>query len=910
MKARTTFIILIISISTLVAGCSHGPSRWVNPFVGTDLHGHTTPAAILPFGQIQAGPDTRLEGWDGCSGYHYSDDTLYGFSHTHLSGTGCEDLGDILLMPIGQKPEEGIEGKWYRSHFSHDNEKARPGYYRVMLDSDKTITEITLNQRCAYHRYFFSDGIENGLVIDLDHRDKLRNYQISYDGTRVSGFRVSDAWNPDQKCFFALRPTIPFESVAYNIDSTKLVCLWPEGTRKAEVRVAISGVDIQAALSNLENYGQSTFDKVESQALAAWNTELGKIEVRGLSKAEKTKFYTALYHCMTAPYLWSEPDGRYRGQDDSIHTAENGHEVYTVFSLWDTYRALHPLMTLIEPQKTEDWIYTMQQHYDQGGELTMWELCGHETHCMIGYHAAPVILEALTHGILDRWTPAQKSRLLEAMTATANLPMLGRTEYARDGYISSEFDNESVSKTLEYAYDDWCIAEFARQTGNDSIYAQYLRRSESWRNMMDDHGFMHARRNGGWLTPFDPAEVNNHYTEANCWQYSTYVPHNVYGWIEALGGNEQAEALLDSLFYTTAKTSGRDQADITGLIGMYAHGNEPSHHAAFLYTYLGRPEKTQQLVDRICSELYGTGPDGLCGNEDCGQMSAWYVMAAMGFYPVCPGLGEYVTVQPRFNKVVIHGSQCDWVIKKSTWKAGCFMTLDNNGGFQFYDRSRSDCPHSSITTVPTFSTWNADCDSLKITSSYEIRYTLDGTEPDSTSPRYNGAIPTPCDMIVKAKAFGKSGASHTVTHQVRKFIQDRTLKYITYPAQQYSEGGENLLIDRQDGTANYKLGGWQGWQGDMEAEITLQEPRYVRQVSVGCLSDNRAWIFFPKAIVVDGTAHTITPGEDKTRTTFSVPVGKTCQTLRVKVINYGALPSWHISAGEQAWLFIDEISVE
>lgn len=911
MKRIVFVSVLIISVCVTMTSCRKQLTSYVNPFVGTDGHGHTTPAAIIPFGQIQVGPDTRQNGWDGCSGYHYSDDTIFGFSHTHLSGTGCEDLGDIMVMPFSST--EGIEtdSKWYRSHFSHNHESAKPGYYQVALDRDHINVELTLNERCAYHQYAYRSGKGNGFVLDLRHRDKLREWQMEYDGKTIMGYRTSDAWNPSQKCYFALGTDVPLERVELSADSTMAVCYWPEGTKRPHVYVAISGVDKMGALCHLVDYGYQDFGDVREAANDMWNAELGKILVKGGSREARRNFYTSLYHCMTSPYVWSDADGRYMGTDGLVHNCDSAHTMYTVFSLWDTYRALHPLMALLDSARTDSWIYSMQNHYEQGGELTMWELWGHETRCMIGYHAAPVILEAYRNGVLDRRTDEQKRALLEGMMATANLPVLGRTEYGRDGYLSSEFDNESVSKTLEYAYDDWCIAQYAKAIGEDSIYDIYIRRSQSWKNILDENGFMHPKRNGGWLTPFEPTEVNNHYTEANSWQYSSYVPHDVYGWIAAMGGAEKAEAFLDSLFSTSVGTTGRQQADITGLIGLYAHGNEPSHHAAFLYAYLNRPEKMQSIVDRVCRDLYTSRPDGLCGNEDCGQMSAWFVMSAMGLYPVCPGSGEYVTVKPQFEKILFKGDAKQFEIVAKNWPVGKFAVWEKSG-FAFHDASAVVLPvGDAVTAVPTFSDWNPSVERLSIISRDKVFYTLDGKVPDTNAKPFQSAINADKDMLIKAVAYNPTmGYSKVVSHQVRRFIQDKKLAYRMAPADQYSEGGENLLIDRQTGAVNYKLGGWQGWQSDMAVDIDLLKEKYVRQVRVGYLSDQRAWIFPPKRVEVAGKVVEVTYDGDLFRGEVVVPVGATMRNLSVKVTNYGAMPEWHISAGEQAWLFIDEITVE
>ena len=629
---KRAFIILLAVV--LFAACGEKTlTSYVNPFVGTDGHGHTFPGAIVPFGQIQPSPDTRLEGWDGCSGYHYSDDTIYGFSHTHLSGTGCEDYGDVLLMPADiddiQKMDFGPNMRnVYKHHFQHKNETAKAGYYKVMLDDNGlpcTIVELTADRRVAYHRYTYTQDIDNLLIIDLNHRDVLLDGDISLteDGLIV-GHRHSSAWNPDQHLFFAIRANVPFKDVAVSSDCTQARIMF-EKAKQVELQVAISGVDIDGAIANLAT-SQYTFDEARRGADSTWEAALGKLKVEGGTDEQKRCFYTALYHCMTSPYLWSDADGRYRGTDNEIHTVDPGREVYTVFSLWDTYRALHPLLTQIEPERTVDFVYTAMKNFEQGGELPMWELASHETHCMIGYHAVPMMLEAYIHlaepdGTLAGYTPKQ---MLDAMVATSNRTEAHRA-YAAQGYLSSEIDNESVSKTLEYAYDDWCIAQMAEMAGDTATARTYWIRSQSWQNIIDSNGFAHAKRNGGWVTPFDPTEVNNHYTEANSWQYSTYVPHDFFSWVKLVGGKDKAIEFLDSLFEGNNAMSGRDQADVTGLIGMYAHGNEPSHHAAWLYSMLGQPEKTEKYVHKILNELYTSKPDGLCGNEDCGQMSDGHV---------------------------------------------------------------------------------------------------------------------------------------------------------------------------------------------------------------------------------------------------------------------------------------------
>ena len=955
------FLLIAVCAGVLLAACETNLTQYVNPLVGTDFHGHTYPGAIAPYGQIQPSPDTRLEGWDGCSAYHYSDDTIYGFSHTHLNGTGCEDYGDILLMPV-----MAPRGRWtfspdmpqeeYCSQFSHRSEKAAPGYYRVVLDHNRVMVELTASRRVACQRYTFPSSDPKGFIIDLRHRDQVLNTGLQYDKENglITGWRESNAWNPRQKCFFALTCNRPIKEVKYYANKQKALVVLDDNCKNVEVYVALSGVDCDGAVQNLATRGDDDFVALRSQTRRLWEKMLSKVEVQGGSRKEKKNFYTALYHCYTSPYLWSDVDGRYRGMNDSILSVDRtpsgkpAHEVYTVFSLWDTYRALHPLMTILEPNTTEDWIYTMLKQYETGGELTMWELSAYETHCMIGYHACPVILEAYRAGVLDKWRPQEKLELLTAMTVTAN-----RTEeqqaYASQGYMDSQVDNESVSKTVEYSYDDWCIATYAQALATDpqmhlsdsaanwckSVYAQYMRRANSWRNLMDAQGFMHARRNGGFTTPFDPTEVNNHYTEANSWQYSTYVPHDVKGWIAMMGGEKKAESFLDSLFNSNSETSGRDQSDITGMVGQYAQGNEPSHHAAYLYAYVGAPEKLDATVHQILDDLYSPYPDGLCGNEDCGQMSAWYVMSAMGFYPLCPGSGEYVTCTPLFDKITIHREgQPDLVIDKSQWQPGKFWHNE-----ELCDTSANLFDSQQIVPpAPYFENWQPRFeDSTFVTlhtlaaessSNVTIYYTLNGLRPDTNSIRYTTPILLKNDAIINAVSYDKQhGYSNVVCQKLKRYVADKRLRYITKPAPQYSENGPDGLIDKIYGSTNYRIGGWQGWQNNMEVVIDLLQNRTVTSVGVDCLENMRSWIFFPKHIEVslsnDGKNFTPWGATDNTefeatsdRQEESVQHTFTCQGswtsaryVKVKVINYGPLPEWHISAGEPAWLFVDEIEV-
>ena len=868
----------LVGFALLFAACGkQSLTSYVNPMVGTDGHGHTFPGAIVPFGQIQPSPDTRLDGWDGCSAYHYSDDTIYGFSHTHLSGTGCSDYGDVLLMPVSGewRVESGEWRELYKSHFSHDNEVARAGYYSVVLDRYNIKAELTADRRVAYHRYNFKED-NNGIVLDLRHRDVLLSGKIMEHEGLIVGWRESAAWNPDQHLHYAIRSSVPFEEVRMNDDSTQAVLVLPNGTKEVELQVAISGVDIDGAIGNLNAAEYADFDAARKGADQTWEETLGRLKVKGGSKEQKRCFYTALYHCMTSPYLWSDVDGRYRGTDNEIHVADEGREVYTVFSLWDTYRALHPLLTQIEPERSVDFVYTAMKNFEQGGELPMWELASYETHCMIGYHAVPMMLEAYVHLAEENGTIAgyTAQQLLEAMVATSNRTEAHRA-YAEQGYLSSELDNESVSKTLEYAYDDWCIAQMAIYAGDTATARTYWIRSQSWQNVIDSNGFAHPKRNGAWVTPFDPTEVNNHFTEANSWQYSTYVPHDVDAWVKHLGGKEKAIAFLDSLFEGQNAMSGREQADVTGLIGMYAHGNEPSHHAAWLYALLGQPEKTERYVHKIINELYTSQPDGLCGNEDCGQMSAWYVLASLGLYEVCPGSGQWVHTTPIFKV-------------DSEVEIPYAVLIDE-----------MPCPDNlRITPCPVFADW---------------RQQSDRNKESDTVAQWDGLLP-----------------SQTVRHKEVKVQTDKHVTYLTQPAPQYTENGPEGMVDNIYGTTNYRIGGWQGWQQDMVAVVEMDKEQKVTMVGVNCLENMRSWIFYPKGVKIEystdgenwqlyGTVPESqeVPGSESVQerqgesTThfFAVIKNVRAKYFKITAENYGKLPDWHLSAGEQAWLFVDEIVI-
>ena len=680
-------IIIILFLLPLQIFAQKDVAKYVNPFIGTGGHGHTFPGPTLPFGMVQLGPDTRLRGWDGCSGYHYSDNKIYGFSHTHLSGTGCSDYGDVLLMPTVGKVQ--LSNKKYASVFKKENEKAAAGFYSVLLDEPNVKVELTSTVRTGLHKYTFPENSSANIILDLTHRDPVKDGEINITSdAEITGMRISKKWAGNQMLYFVIQFSKPFiKSGIAKAGSVNKRCKHATGsslkafvsfkTTEGEViyaRVGISAVSIEGARKNLETEQPDfDFEKTKRNAEAAWNKELSKIEVEGKDEQNKHTFYTALYHCMIAPNIYQDVDGKYRGRDFKVHE-NDGYTYHTVFSLWDTYRSLHPLFTIIDRKRTSDFVNTFITQYRQGGLLPIWELSANETFCMIGYHAVPVIADAYLKGIEGINAP----QALEAMRKSAEtdekglraikLPATlvtnasfyrykkGMSHYIQNGYIRHSFMSGSVAKTLEFAYDDWCIAQMAAAMDSTSVYETYSKRAANYKNVYDPStGFMRARKKKGFVKRFDPFKASHTiYCEANAWQYSCYVPQDISGLIKMAGGKERYSRFLDSLFNASSELKGHLTQDISGLIGQYAHGNEPSHHVAYLYNYTGQPWKTQSMTRKIMSELYHNKPDGLPGNEDCGQMSAWYVFSAMGFYPVCPGSDHYALGSPLFESATMH----------------------------------------------------------------------------------------------------------------------------------------------------------------------------------------------------------------------------------------------------------------
>ena len=642
---------------------------YTNPMIGTDFTGNTYPGAQVPFGMVQLSPDNGLPGWDRISGYYYPDSTIAGFSHTHLSGTGAGDLYDISFMPVTNPYKTGVEPLGIYSSFSHNDESASAGYYRVLLKDYNINVELTATERCGIQRYTFPEA-ESSIFLNLK---KAMNWDFTadshievVDSCTIRGYRHSWGWSPKQYIYFQTRFSRPFD--AFQLDTTAIttkdkgrlgtaaIARFDFKTKQNEeilVTTALSGTSMEAAARNLEAEApKEDFNFYMKQAQENWTKELAKIEVTSDDADKKTIFYTAMYHAMLAPTIYSDVDGSYFGPDGQGHQAE-GWTNYSTFSLWDTYRASHPLFTYLQPERVSDMIQCFHHLYEQNGALPLWNLYGWETDMMIGYHAVPVIVDAYLKGIGD-FDPV---KALEACVTTANRDDYRSIGFYKEkGYVASDHENWSMSKTMEYAYDDYCIARMAEAMGEKEIADEFYRRSQNYRNVFNpETSFMQPRDSKGNFIPnYDPEAYIEDICESNGWQYYWSVAHDIDGLIELTGGEARFAERLDSMF--TYETTDKSKLPIfsTGMIGQYAHGNEPGHHVIYLYNRVKQPWKTQQYATQVMHTLYKNTPDGICGNEDCGQMSSWYVFSAMGFYPVDPISGQYEIGSPIFPEVKMY----------------------------------------------------------------------------------------------------------------------------------------------------------------------------------------------------------------------------------------------------------------
>lgn len=967
MKQPKSLIFLIIALFFLA--CSSKKQelhQLVDPFVGTGGHGHTYPGVSMPFGMVQLSPDTRLEGWDGCSGYHNSDSIIYGFSHTHLSGTGVSDYGDILLMP-GQGQvffDNGYKSaseNSYRSRFLKENEKAHAGYYEVLLEKNKIKARLTSTERVGFHEYTFSKGDSCHLILDLFHRDELILADLEYiSKTEIAGQRNSRSWAQNQKVIFYLQFSQPYTDYEHNDLGGVIAFNFKElSNQKLKVKVALSAVSVEGAKKNMEaELNHWDFEKAKKQAEQTWDKALSKIELVDADENQKGLFYTSLYHAMLAPNIYSDVDGKYRGMDDEVHSSD--HAIYTVFSLWDTFRASHPLFTIIEPKRNLDFVKTLLKQYADGGELPIWELAANYTGCMIGYHAIPVIVDAFIKGINE----FDQELALEAMLKSARNEKLGLDAYKRKGFIAMDDEAESVSKTLEYAYDDWCIANYAEALGNNTVYEEMIHRAQFYKNLYNPElGFMQSKLRGSWTSGFDPAEVNFNFTEANSWQYSLFAPQDIAGLIELYGGEQKFEEQLDNLFNTEMELTGRHQVDITGLIGQYAHGNEPSHHMAYLYNFIGKAYKTQERVDQILKEQYHLAPDGLSGNEDCGQMSAWYVLSSLGFYAVSPGTDYYAIGTPLHKKAIIHlenGNHFRLIAENRTEENKYIQSATLNGQpldraflkhaeimgggelrFQMGSNPNPDWGNEEriITSIPETDQLAINpfvktdgfifSDSIKIEMGSPqkeavIYYRLNG---ENTFQEYKKPFYLKENSRLELYADYKGKQSFKIeAGPYSKIKAGRNIKLFSEYSNQYRAGGDQALLDYMEGGKDFRTGFWQGYYDtDFEAIVDLGQVEELNEISLGALQDIKSWIWLSPEVsfyasrngeeyeLLAKVKHEVSDslyGSIKHQFKYQLKRTRSARYVKIQATTYGNCPNWHLGAGHPTWLFFDEIKMD
>jgi len=1017
MKNIPIFILIVVLFACSQNKIDSDYTRYVDPMIGTDGTGHMVPGPNMPFGMVQLSPDTYNNSC--CNGYKYKHSTILGFSHTHLHGTGCGDYGDILLMPtvgnVNIHPgTEDDPDSGYRSRFTHKNETASIGYYSVDLEDYNITAELTSTARVGFHKYNFPTDKNSHIILDLKHsvsnESTLSDCYIKIvSDTEIEGFRHSRGWASDQHLYFVIKFSKPFKkSTLFEndkmidgsefIEASEVKAVFDFETIDNEpvmIKVALSAVNTDGARKNLHKELPGwNFENTVKNAKKVWNKEFEKIRINGKNEDQKTIFYTAYYHTLLTPNLFMDVDGKYRGMDHQIYETD-GFDYYTVFSLWDTYRALHPLLTIINPDKNIDFCKTMLKQYQHSGLLPVWELAGSETNCMIGYHSVPVLTDMYLKGFDD----FDLNLALEAMITSASQNTSGINYYRNYEFIPREMENNSVSKVLEYAYDDWCIAQFAKKLGRDDVYKEYIIRSQYYKNQFDPStGLMRGRhKDGTWKEPFNDLQISllgsGDFTEANAWHYSFYVPQNIPEHIKMIGGDDEYNKLLDEFFSKKPKGKG-DFAGQPGF-GLYAHGNEPSHHVPYLYNFSGQPWKTQKFVRKVMDELYTSKPDGICGNDDCGQMSAWYVFSALGFYPVTPGQDMYIIGTPQFEETVMklpNDKTLKILANNISDKNLYIQSIKMNGNnypktyFTFSDLSKggeiifemgstpnknfgvakTDRPFAieieenhqlqplgtkklfppSLSTTKRIFTKSMEIKLDCISPDVEIFYTLDGSEPDKNSLKYEQEIILNRTTTLKAIAHknGYKNSSISVNKFFKSTIQydnpKTQLIYKTtndgvdyfgkmvdgkYSTNKYSGGGEGGLIDGNVGTSIYTDGYWQGFEAkDMEVVLDLGKEVEISRITTNFLKKLDVWIFFPTQIEYSisqddktyksiGSFHTdVNDKKNKDGINIYTKEFQKTNVRYVKVFakNPGICPAWHHGGGGRPWIFVDEIIVE
>lgn len=970
-------IVAFLLNALILNGFSQKYIEYVNPLIGTDAHGHTYPGASMPFGMIQLSPDTRTEGWDACSGYHYSDTTLLGFSHTHLSGTGVPDYCDILLLPFNEAffTEFNQVKPNIKESFSHLNEKAYPGYYETKLNQSSIISKLTVSERCGFHKNIFPEKTSHCLMLDLSHRDNvLDSYIKVVNNKEIEGFRISKSWAKEQHIYFVIQLSEAIDQQKLYLNdieikksdscSGKNIKILLKTQKKSDellIKIGISAVNIKNARLNLKNeIPHWDFEKSRMNSTEKWEQELSKIQIISEDKGKLQTFYTALYHSFLNPNIFMDVNGEFRGRDNLIHNSK-GYNYYTLFSLWDTYRATHPLFTILQQKRTEDFIKTFIKQYEDGGLLPVWELAANETDCMIGYHAVSVIADAYIKGITD----FDVKKALHAMKTSSNEKRFGKEYYINDGFIGSDKEHESISRTLEYAYDDWCIAQTALKLGDTNDYKTYIQRAQYYKNIFNhETGFMQPKTNHVWKSPFDAREVDFNYTEANAWQYSFYVPQDISGLIGLFGGEDVFESKLDRLFQEESETTGREQVDITGLIGQYAHGNEPSHHMAYLYNYIGKPWKTQAMVRRIMDELYSEKPDGLCGNEDCGQMSSWYVFSALGFYPVTPASNAYIIGSPVFEQsfirlengntfnIIAHNVSGEnkyiqsakfngveysksYILHDDIMKGGTLeFTMNNipnnNWGQDISDRPQSSINEHLILANPSIkSAKKIFEDSVIIdfnkNNNDRIFYSINSNN-ESSFKEFVSPITLKESTIIYAYSENQNKKSKIIEAVFRKINSTFKINIQPEAHPQYKAEGNSTLLDGLRGSSNFRLGEWIGFYfDDVIIDLEFKNSEILDTIAIGCLQDQNSWIFMPENIelyssldgeefeLIANIENTIDEhAENAVIKDFVAVIKKEVKYIKIIAKSKKYCPEWHkgYPFEGKTFIFMDEIVIK